>query len=110
MELESPEQAKILRYLHSLQSTYAVKIVVANRAGTLDIVLCFKGRFIAIEAKSDTGTPSPLQKKNMSDIIKAGGIAIVARDVETVKELMRGLGAKEKEATKQQRRIEFELM
>jgi Holliday junction resolvase len=47
-------------------------------AGTPDFLACLDGRFIAIECKATSKSKvSSLQKKNLEDIRKAGGVALV---------------------------------
>lgn len=47
-------------------------------AGVSDIIALYKGRFIAIEAKSDaTKKPTELQKKFLGQVKSNGGIAVV---------------------------------
>jgi hypothetical protein len=55
-----------------------------GKAGCPDVLICWRGIFIAIEVKSDTGEPSALQIMNLKMIQKAGGVAALLRghDVE----------------------------
>ena len=55
-----------------------------SQVGVPDILACYKGRFIGIEVKNETGKTSPLQDYNIEAIKKAGGISLVARSVEDV--------------------------
>lgn len=50
-------------------------------AGIPDIIVCYKGRFIAFEVKTDTGKTTVLQAITIKKIIKAGGYALVVRSV-----------------------------
>lgn len=51
-----------------------------SKAGTPDYINCIDGLFFAIEyKKSDKDGPSALQIRNIEDINKIGGIAIVLR-------------------------------
>jgi len=45
-------------------------------ATTLDDLCCIKGRFVGIEYKAFGKVPTPRQKLTMSEIRRAGGIAI----------------------------------
>jgi len=56
-----------------------------SQVGVPDIIACYKGRFIGIEVKNETGKTSPLQDINLESIKKAGGISLVARSVDEVK-------------------------
>lgn len=45
-----------------------------SRPGTPDILACYRGRFIAIEMKSEHGRVSQKQREEMARIESAGGI------------------------------------
>ena len=53
-------------------------------SGVPDIVACIGGKFLAIECKAGAGRLTELQKKNLVDIQKQGGIAIVVNDGELI--------------------------
>lgn len=53
--------------------------------GIPDFVGCYRGRFFAIEAKRKDGKPKPWQDLIMDLIRKAGGLVLVADNVETVR-------------------------
>ena len=57
-------------------------------AGIPDIIVCHKGQFIALEAKVGSNQPTRLQAATIKQIRKAGGIALVVRSVDEVKEIM----------------------
>lgn len=46
-----------------------------QRSGIPDLLVCYKGLFIAIELKAPKGKPSDLQMWNLSKIHDAGGFA-----------------------------------
>lgn len=50
-----------------------------TRKGVPDLLVCYKGRFVAIEVKSDTGKISPEQRQEMAYIEGSGGIGIFSR-------------------------------
>ena len=52
-------------------------------SGIPDIIICYKGRFIGMECKLPDGRLTELQKRAISKINRAGGIA---RRVESVSE------------------------
>lgn len=64
-----------------------------GKSGVPDIVACFKGRFIGIECKAGSNTPTMLQNRNIAEIITCGGIAFVVNDanVHTVDSLFESL-------------------
>ncbi len=82
---EKKLQSQIIKYLQS-KGAYVVKVVVASHS-TLDLIVCYKGKFIAIEVKGDSKV-SQLQLYNITQIQKAGGIAIVATELSQVVELL----------------------
>lgn len=51
-----------------------------GRSGIPDIIVCFHGRFIAIECKAGKGKTTALQERELSRIEAADGIAMVARE------------------------------
>lgn len=59
-----------------------------SQVGVPDIIACYKGKFIGIEVKNETGKTSPLQDINLKMINDAGGIGIVARSVEEVSKVI----------------------
>jgi len=52
--------------------------------GVPDLICCFKGRLIGIEIKAEKGIVSEYQKEFIDNINRAGGLAFVARDIQTV--------------------------
>ena len=57
-------------------------------AGIPDIICCYRGRFVALEAKTDTGKVTKLQEITLRQITEAGGIAAVVRSVDDVKRII----------------------
>ena len=53
-------------------------------AGIPDIIVCHKGRFIALEAKVGHNKPTKLQAATIAAIRKAGGVAAVVYSIEDV--------------------------
>lgn len=56
--------------------------------GNPDFVACYKGRFLAIEAKTREGTLSDWQKERLVRIRRAGGYALVCRSVKDVEDAL----------------------
>ena len=48
-----------------------------GRSGVPDDIGCYQSYFIAVEYKANGGKPTALQLKNMDDIRKSGGIALL---------------------------------
>ena len=57
-----------------------------GEAGIPDIVVCYRGYFIAVECKAGKGKTTALQDKNLKQIRDAEGIAIVVNE-ENLQEL-----------------------
>lgn len=76
---------KIKNYLRS-EGAYYVKYHgnQYSQVGVPDILACYKGYFIGIEVKNETGKTSPLQDVNLKMINEAGGYGIVARSIKDV--------------------------
>lgn len=60
-------------------------------AGIPDIIVCYRGRFLAFEVKTQRGKPSVLQTATIRQIIRAGGIATIVRSVGEVREIIEAL-------------------
>ncbi len=78
-------------------SVKAFRIGGATRRSTAedntpDILCCVQGRFVAIECKSEQGRLGSGQWEAITDIEAAGGIGIVARNVEDVARALRAMG------------------
>jgi len=56
--------------------------------GVPDLICCQEGRFVGIEVKTKTGRVSPEQEEFIRRINDAGGLAFVARDLDTVIEML----------------------
>ena len=51
-----------------------------GRAGIPDIIVCLHGYFLAIECKAGKGKTTRLQDRELDNINKAGGVAIVINE------------------------------
>ena len=60
---------------------YAMPVMVGMASnGTPDFLICYKGAFIAVEAKAGKGTTTALQKVRLREIAAAGGTALVVNE------------------------------
>jgi hypothetical protein len=75
--LEKDIVAAILRYLRTLPGTFCWKEHVGayGTAGIPDIIVCFRGQFVALEVKQPGGKTTPLQTATIAKIKAAGGAA-----------------------------------
>ena len=83
----------IKRYLQAKQDLFFWKEHGGQfgTAGIPDIIVCYKGKFIAFECKRPGGRPTLLQKITMNKIERAKGIAKLVTSVEEVKEIIENL-------------------
>ena len=89
MANESAFVVKIKQYLKS-RGAYCEKIWGGGfqSAGIPDVIGCYRGRFIGIEAKVGNNKPSEIQKAKIEMIQKAGGYASVVWSLEEVEKLL----------------------
>lgn len=85
---------KISEYLKKVQGLFYWKEHGGQygTAGIPDIIVCYKGRFIAFECKVENNKPTVLQDMTIKQIYKAGGYAVVVRSLEEVKEAIETMG------------------
>ncbi len=62
------------------------------RAGTPDIVMCWKGRLVGIELKAGRGRLSPAQLETHDAITLAGGVVTTCRTLDDVTAFLATLG------------------
>ena len=73
------EVVKMLKLYKNLYYFYPV-MGGYGAAGIPDIVVCYRGYFIAVECKAGKGKTTALQDKNLRDIEKAGGTTFVINE------------------------------
>lgn len=91
MTPEAKVKAAIKKFLLSLHNCWFYMPVSNGMGahGVPDFIGCYSGWFFAIEAKAPgkERNTTPLQKMQISRIDGAGGLVIVATDVEQVREM-----------------------
>lgn len=60
------------------------RVMLGAKAGTADIIGCYRGRYFAIEAKVGRNKSTPAQDEFLNSVREAGGIAFVARSLDDV--------------------------
>jgi hypothetical protein len=87
---ESDLIRKISEYLKTVPNLFFWKEHggMYGTAGIPDLIVCYKGRFIAFECKVGKNKPTVLQEMTINQIIKAGGYAVVVRTVEEVRSII----------------------
>ncbi len=64
------------------RGAWAVVTTGVNLVGCPDLLVCYRGRFIALEVKEPKGRVSKIQNKVLNDISVAGGWSVVVRSVD----------------------------
>ncbi|NCB01182.1 MAG: VRR-NUC domain-containing protein [Spirochaetia bacterium] len=85
---ESTLQSKVIKYLEE-KGAYVVKVIAASKSGVPDLLVCYQGKFLALELKAPgrLSETKPLQIYNRNRVVKSGGTAIIVDSLETVKGL-----------------------
>ncbi|MBP2655621.1 MAG: hypothetical protein H6Q73_3190 [Firmicutes bacterium] len=80
---EKEFQKQVIQFLKS-QNIYHIKIWGGGfqKAGIPDLLCCIRGKFVALELKTEKGRATVLQKYNLFKIQDAGGYARVLRPAE----------------------------
>jgi Holliday junction resolvase len=88
---EQSIQRSIQQWLEK-KGAYVVKVIQANKAGVADILCCYRSQFIAIEVKTPQGRVAELQEYHQELVTKAGGVAMIARSVDDVRNVVEKMG------------------
>ena len=87
-EDELLDDAKTFLEALSRRGVTALRICDRYTAGIPDILCCVQGKFVGIELKDNSGTPSAPQERTIERIIKAGGVAGVCRSIYDIVDLL----------------------
>ena len=84
---------QILKHLKSLPECFAFKEHggLYGTSGIPDIIVCYKGKFVAFEVKTEKGKLSKLQEITIAKIQKAKGMAFKVTNLEKVEEILKGV-------------------
>lgn len=87
---ESDLIRKISEYLKTVPNLFFWKEHggMYGTAGIPDIIVCYRGRFIAFECKVGKNKPTVLQEMTIRQIVKSGGYATVVKTVEEVRSII----------------------
>ena len=82
---ESALQRQIIAYLRG-QGAYVFKVVGSplQQRGTPDLLVCWQGKFIALEIKAPGEKATLLQDHEIHKIREAGGQGLVVQSIEDV--------------------------
>ena len=87
--LESQAQSKILKWLQSVPGLFVFKTISCNKRGIPDIIVCYRGQFIAFEVKRNSKCKaSTLQLFQMKQIELAGGKSYIVSSLDEVKNIL----------------------
>lgn len=82
---------QIRKMLDEAGAYYAMPIGTGyGNSGVPDFLICYRGRFIAVEAKAGSNKPTALQEAHMARIRNNGGVALVINEdnLHELKELL----------------------
>lgn len=78
MAAEKQFENKVKKYLEENGCWYVKYFANRNtKSGIPDLLACVNGYFVAIEVKTETGKPSPLQLHHQEKIRQSDGISII---------------------------------
>mgnify|MGYP004447002335 FL=1 len=81
MTPEAKVKKKVVAQLKEMGAYYFYPVTGGyGQSGVPDVVGCYKGIFFGIECKAGSNKPTPLQDKNLTDIRKQKGIAVVINE------------------------------
>jgi hypothetical protein len=92
---EGKVKQKIKAFLVSVGAWYCMPATGGfGKSGVPDFLVCWKGKFIGIEAKAPgkAGNTTTLQNQQLAEIRTAGGIALVCDDVSVLERYLIGSG------------------
>lgn len=96
MTPEGKVKTKVVKALKAMGAYHCMPVTGGfGMSGVPDILVCYQGRFIAIECKAGKGRVTALQQSNLESIEKAGGVALVIAEAqadsvtEIIKEAMK---------------------
>ena len=82
---------QILKHLKSLPECFAFKEHggLYGTSGIPDIIVCYKGKFVAFEVKTENGKLSKLQEVTIKKIQLAQGLAFKVTSLDEVKTILK---------------------
>ena len=80
---ENNFQTRVIKYIKQ-HGGYVLNVAGGTQIprGTPDLIVCWRGRFLALELKTDIGSLEELQKEKIANIRESGGYAIRLREGE----------------------------
>ena len=81
-KLESKVQAEIIGALSAIPGCVVTRVLTSSTSGVSDLLVCYRGVFIALEVKRSEKAADPLQIAYLNSIIDAGGAGAVVWNVD----------------------------
>ena len=83
----------VRKYLKAVGAYRFSPVQMGLGATTLDDLVCLGGRFVGVEYKREGGIPTPRQRLTITEIRRAGGVAIWGDNADKIiEELKTALG------------------
>lgn len=81
MTAEGKVKLRIKKILNDMNAYYCMPATAGyGNSGVPDFLVCFRGKFIGIEAKTVGNNPTALQYKHLKEIQDNGGVALVVNE------------------------------
>ena len=94
MTPEAKVKAKVKKILNDIECFYFFPASGGyGKSGVPDIIICYQGKFIAIECKAGANTLTSLQKYTMEQIKSNGGLSILINEsnINTLSTILKGV-------------------
>jgi hypothetical protein len=85
---EAAIQTRIVEYLNRLPRSWACKFPGVLRRGVPDMLVCYRGQFLALEIKRPGQEPTALQRAVIGQIHGAGGVAEIVHGLDEVRQIL----------------------
>jgi len=85
MKAETALTSRFLKKLRAIPRSWWVKVSQRSQRGTPDVIgcvpcdFCGDAKFVALEVKTETGEPDPLQEHELMLLLKSGAYSRVVR-------------------------------
>lgn len=89
--MKTPEtilKDSVIKYLTESRIWFRRYQAAYNANGLPDLDFLYKGVYVGLELKAPKGTPTELQLRKLKSINENGGIGIIVRDLEDVKNVI----------------------
>lgn len=81
MTPEAKVKTKVVKILREYGAYYIMPVTGGyGNSGAPDFLVCYRGRFIGIECKAGKGRLTALQERNLAEINRSGGYALLVNE------------------------------